>query len=113
MLHTLLVTDFSIAAVALSASGKVPRYLSFALNASTPCGPRLIRNPVSPFMTETRRDGSAVSFGMSVPPKEKAPPEGDAVLITTPVPSSVRGDAAVPGAVESDPRPPTQCGCWE
>src|SRR5262249_15252873 len=111
MLHTLLVTDFSIAAVALSASGKVPRYLSFALNASTPCGPRLIRNPVSPFMTETRRDGSAVSFCLSVSAQEKAP--RDAWLITTPVPSSVRVDAAVPGAVESDPRPPTQCGCWE
>src|SRR5262249_2382206 len=113
MLHTLLVTDFSIAAVALSASGKVPRYLSFALNASTPCGPRLIRNPVSPFMTETRRDGSAGLFCMSVPPKEKAPPQGDAVLITTPGPSSVRVCGALPGGVESDTRPPQQSGCWE
>jgi len=57
MLHTLLVTDFSIAAAALRASQKVP-----------------------PLMTAVRRDGSAVSFGMSVSPKEEeeAPPEGDA-----------------------------------
>src|SRR5262245_16093621 len=80
-IHCLPVTDFSIAAMAMSASGKVPRDFSAASNASTPRRPRRIRNPAQapPFMTETRRGVSVLAFTMCVSPKEAASPSGGAI----------------------------------
>src|SRR5262249_45113700 len=90
MLHTLdmPVTDFLTAVAALIASGKTPRLFSSLLNASTPRGPRLMRNPAQalPSMTEMRRGVSMLSLAMCFSPKEGASPEGDAVM------SSLRGD---------------------
>src|SRR5262245_47607169 len=91
MLHTLdvLVTDFSTAVAALSASGKIPSAFSFTSNVSTPRGPRRMRNPIQapPFMTAMRGDDVLVfSLAMCVSPKEGASPEGDAVM------SSLRSD---------------------
>src|SRR5262249_57812669 len=74
--HCRLVTDFSIAAMALSASGKMPREFSSASNASTPRGPRRMRNPtqMSPFMTDTRCGASLPSLDMYARLKERPRP---------------------------------------
>ena len=80
------------AVAALGASGKTPRDFSSLSNASTPRGPRLIRDPAQalPSMTGTRRGVSVLSLDMYLS-EAGIPREGSTRARTTVLPWPLRG----------------------